>query len=909
MNIFNQLKNKFFGSKKNIGNKNSNPLVKFIAAKMKLVLISAGASIASFLAPVIIILAVVAFFIGFVQANVDRVENLLRGGCLFCSNEELEKMKEDQFYTKIRIIKEVGGQKINDVVLASTILFQGQYADMMDSLYDETFTESDFKEDVKNFFNGLGVTGSSEYTGISQEQINLLDAATIIMVNSNVDGKYDEESYKKALASPGYGSDNFLVNGMTCINEGVGSVINAHINLIPGMSIIRGDGNSADDIVYLFNTVDICNEGFIGGTISEVKKITNPEVKQRKKEQIAQEIIDFSKFYESLFSETDPCLYYGGSVGTGDIVNWRQCDSRWANISIGSSTVCRIGCTTTAISYIIAKSGTKLAVPEINPGVYASEKSGYDGALINWNFSKIAPKMKSYAGSGITKSNYVEKISSIINTPIDGKQAFVLVEATGGGGTHWVAVDHVENGTVYVLDPSASQEGLTDITTMHRWSTGGPSSYRVLYADDVPFGATGSSSSSTTNTSIDVTSSAYQERLEKSKKYYQASAEMKDVIIAGGSKMGSAGCIISSLMGMYYLYTGNEIDVERFIKDIVTEGEWKINGAGYSSPYFDSDESSPLLTQNWGLSGHPIATDLDSIKETLRKGKKIMVNIGPNSGPYPTSYGHYLVFDHINPDTGEIYVWDPVGSTSRNGYKTDSEVQTGILNVIKNGAWEFSSTMVNGSDMCETTGTASMDNLLEMLKRLEGEPPACTVRGKVGYETYIDSMDQSYAGTTTAYGITQVYNRDLADSIGYTNFDSDMSNGCVEKDYIDEMGKLSMEAAVENVKADYEAQSGGKQLEEYQYHSLALIYHHWPVGVHKLIGQLVKLDDVRSYEAYHWYLTYNGLGGAQGALNRREVEYHLLYNGNYDADRVYDVVDTKEYWAKRVEIYKSEQVS
>ena len=64
--------------------------------------------------------------------------------------------------------------------------------------------------------------------------------------------------------------------------------------------------------------------------------------------------------------------------------------------------------------------------------------------------------------------------------------------------------------------------------------------------------------------------------------------------------------------------------------------------------------------------------------------------------------------DHINPDTGKIYVWDPVGSTSRNGYKTDSEIQKGILNVIKNGAWEFSSTMVNGSDMCETTGVGEI---------------------------------------------------------------------------------------------------------------------------------------------------------------------------------------------------------
>lgn len=699
MNIFNQIKNKISGMKNN--KIASNILSKAMGKKLKMVKYGAIAGVASFLVPIILVIAVVASFIGFVQENTDRIDNLLRGGCLFCSTEELEQMKEDQFYTKIRIIKEEGGEKIDDVVLASTILFVGQYYDVIDSLYDENFNENEYKDGVKDFFRSLSSTGSDGYNGITQEQIDLIDAAAIIMFNSSVDGKYNEESYKKALASPGYGSDNFLVNGATCVAEGVGSIIDAAINSIPLISNIFGTGNAADSVVYLLNTVDICSEGFIG-TIPEVKKITDPDIKQRKKEQIAQDIIDFANFYKSLFLEEDPCLY-SGSVGTGDIINWRQCDSRWANISIGSSTVCRIGCTTTAISYIIAKSATQLAVSEINPGVYASEKSGYLGSLINWTFSKIAPKMHVLGEKkDINKSNYVEKISSIINTPIDGKQAFVLVEASDGGGTHWVAVDHVENGTVYVLDPSASQEGLTDITTMHRWSTGGPSAYRVLYADDVPFGGTGSSSSSTT-TSIDVTSSAYQERLEKSKKYYQASDEMKDVIIAGDSKMGSAGCIISSLMGMYYLYTGNEIDVGRFIEDIVKEGEWQINGAGHSSPYFDSDENSPLLTQNWGLSGHPISTDLNTIKETLRKGKKIMVNIGPNSGPYPTSYGHFLVLDHINPDTGKIYVWDPVGSTSRNGYKTDSEIQKGILNVIKNGAWEFSSTMVNGSDMCETT--------------------------------------------------------------------------------------------------------------------------------------------------------------------------------------------------------------
>lgn len=904
MNIFNQIKNKISGMKNN--KIASNILSKAMGKKLKMVKYGAIASVASFLVPIILVIAVVASFIGFVQENTDRIDNLLRGGCLFCSTEELEQMKEDQFYTKIRIIKEEGGEKIDDVVLASTILFVGQYYDVIDSLYDENFKEDEYKDGVKDFFRSLSSTGSDGYNGITQEQIDLIDAAAIIMFNSSVDGKYNEESYKKALASPGYGSDNFLVNGATCVAEGVGSIIDAAINSIPLISNIFGTGNAADSVVYLLNTVDICSEGFIG-TIPEVKKITDPDIKQRKKDQIAQDIIDFANFYKSLFPEEDLCLY-GGSVGTGDIVNWRQCDPEWANISIGDSTVCRIGCTTTAISYIIAKSGTKLAVPEINPGVYASERSGYEGALINWNFSKIAPKMKSYAGSDMTKSNYVEKISSIINTPIDGKQAFVLVEATDGGGTHWVAVDHIENGIVYVLDPSSAQEGLTDITTMHRWFTGGPTAYRVLYADDVPFGSTGSSSSSSTS-SIDVTSSTYQKRLENSKKYYQTSAEVGNTVITGSTLMRNSGCMISSLMGMYYLYTGEDIDVEDFIADVLEEGEWQVQGAGHASPYFDSNENSPLFTQNWGLSGRSISPTLESIKESLRNGKKILINIRANSGLYSVGVGHYLALDHINPDTGEIYVWDPIGGDNRNGYKSDEVVQKNIVSYIKNGAWEISSNRVSSDDMCETTGTGSIDKLLEMLKRLEGEQPSCTVRGKAGYGTYMDSMDQSYVGATTTYGLTQVNMRSLAESIGYMNFNSDMSNGCVEKDYIDKMARLSMEAAVENVRADYEEKSGGKKLEEYQYHSLALVYHHWPLGAGYLIDKLAKLDDVRSYEAFHWYLTYNGLGGAPGGLNRREVEYHLLYNGNYEADRVYDVVDTKEYWAKRVEVYKSEQVS
>lgn len=400
----------------------------------------------------------------------------------------------------------------------------------------------------------------------------------------------------------------------------------------------------------------------------------------------------------------------------------------------------------------------------------------------------------------------------------------------------------------------------------------------------------------------------------------QGDPQWGSISLGGGGSMASIGCLVTS-----------------FAITIARSGTQITNlPSGYSS--FNPGALATVLNQNGGFTGggaftwkgyqsiapnvkyysfvHTEITNTADLAETLAEElstpaegkyqKFIIINIH-----HDNSRQHWIAVDSVTDN--EVTLFDPGGVTGNtldanysgwvvDGYKViyATDVLFGQTGTSTGGS--------SGGVYCET-GSASLDKLLELLKRLEGEPSACTVRGVAGYETYIDSMDQNYAGATTAYGITQVYNRDLAASIGYTNFDTDMSNGCVEKSYIDEMGRLSMEAAVENVRADYESQSGGKQLEEYQYHSLALVYHHWPVGVHKLIGKLAALDDVRSYEAYHWYLYYNGLGGAQGGLNRREVEYHLLYNGNYNAERVYDVVDTREYWASRVQVYQSEQVS
>ena len=76
----------------------------FFKAKAKLMLFGIIAGASFFFILIMIVLGVVSYFLGLVQENVDRIENLASGACILCSNEELEQKKEEQFVSKINII-------------------------------------------------------------------------------------------------------------------------------------------------------------------------------------------------------------------------------------------------------------------------------------------------------------------------------------------------------------------------------------------------------------------------------------------------------------------------------------------------------------------------------------------------------------------------------------------------------------------------------------------------------------------------------------------------------------------------------------------------------------------------------------------------------------------------------------
>ena len=319
MRLLNKFASKFFG-KKNEKGKSSDLSSQIISATVKRFKYKIIAGVALFFIIVVAILGVVSYLLGLVQENVERIDNLLRGGCILCTTEELEQKKEEQFQTKISIIGDEFGSKVDEVVLASTVLFQGDYYEVLDAEFDEDFDSEEYRNNVKDLLDSLSTTGGEGYDGIEQEEIDLIDSATIIMVNSNVDGKYNEDSYKEALASPGFGGDDWLINGSSCVAKAAtdgldividgASIIGSFVlgNPLPLLTRLvggaaTGDGNAADHINKFANTVSICQYGFIGGTYDDVLNMPDGAEKEAKKKQIADEIISFAEFYKSLFPE------------------------------------------------------------------------------------------------------------------------------------------------------------------------------------------------------------------------------------------------------------------------------------------------------------------------------------------------------------------------------------------------------------------------------------------------------------------------------------------------------------------------------------------------------------------------------------------------------------------------------
>ena len=458
------------------------------------------------------------------------VSNNSKFYCEFCTKSEDDPLykKEKQFYEKIKIIKSIFGDRIDEVALAATVLHK--YGD--NYTYNVEYTEDFNSDSYSSMWSEMSSSIGSSLTKLliseedkskidANEKIDLLTIAAIVMVDSN-NGQYSDVCYRDGLAGNGLvgntkDNDAFaaLENGVFCGIYETAVTIDTPLNFVSRLfsndSFLVAGISSANRAI---NTKRVCDNGYVGGLYDNVYNVKKETQKEALKKKTAQDIIDFSNYYKRIYGtleeEKDNSCTVNIAGSTGDFASWKQADSNWGNIPLGeSNSVRNAGCLVTSISMQIARSGTKIGklpsgYSEFNPGAFVTSlnnNNGFSGGgNFGWRgFNKIAPNwgVGDFVELGVSDNKELAlAVSKELSTGFGSEnyQKFLVLQIHHSKSSqHWVAVNGVSNDEVTIFDPGGPS-GTTLDQNYNNWVVDG---YRVMYAKDVLFGQTGTSSNNT----------------------------------------------------------------------------------------------------------------------------------------------------------------------------------------------------------------------------------------------------------------------------------------------------------------------------------------------------------------------------------------------------------------------------
>ncbi len=141
---------------------------------------------------------------------------------------------------------------------------------------------------------------------------------------------------------------------------------------------------------------------------------------------------------------------------------WRQNDSRWGSITLGSSsqTMASSGCLVTSIAILAVHSGAENP-DSFNPGTLAKSLNaigGFSGgAIASWaKINQAIPDVafvKKYSFTSSSQSGKATEMLKIHN------QGYYM---TCNVGNHWVFIDSIVGSEVYMIDPAKDETNMFD---------------------------------------------------------------------------------------------------------------------------------------------------------------------------------------------------------------------------------------------------------------------------------------------------------------------------------------------------------------------------------------------------------------------------------------------------------------
>lgn len=155
------------------------------------------------------------------------------------------------------------------------------------------------------------------------------------------------------------------------------------------------------------------------------------------------------------------------SSAVGPYTEWKQYN--WPDVYMNSLSIKQAGCLTVSVCMQVARSGVETPLgADFNPGTFVDEyrKYLYSGED-NWVWSGITnviPSFKYDSSYQITGMQYLsdaeqrDKLIEGIN-----KGCYYVVEVKSyHSGQHWVAIDTVKDGEIYIMDPASNCKALSE---------------------------------------------------------------------------------------------------------------------------------------------------------------------------------------------------------------------------------------------------------------------------------------------------------------------------------------------------------------------------------------------------------------------------------------------------------------
>ena len=166
----------------------------------------------------------------------------------------------------------------------------------------------------------------------------------------------------------------------------------------------------------------------------------------------------------------------------GPYTEWKQYN--WSDVYMNNLSIKEAGCLTVSVCMQVARSGVETPLgANFNPGTFVNEyrKYLYNGDD-NWNWSGISsviPKFKYDNSHRIAGMQYLsdEQQRSKLIEGINTGCYYVVEVRSYYGGQHWVAVDTVKDGEIYIMDPASNCKALSKCT---RYRISQARCYRVV---------------------------------------------------------------------------------------------------------------------------------------------------------------------------------------------------------------------------------------------------------------------------------------------------------------------------------------------------------------------------------------------------------------------------------------------